>query len=177
MLREIRNAALVRGGRGRRWRLALGDTVLERPAWSTPAIRALGRAQLLEPVAIARDGRRCTWLFEDRFYAADDGLQACDVVALVRERERRARTRLERAHARLAQEDGEPASRRRRERIPRETRRAVFERDGGRCVECDASFDLQYDHVIPLSLGGASTVANLQLLCADCNQRKGDSLG
>jgi 5-methylcytosine-specific restriction endonuclease McrA len=53
----------------------------------------------------------------------------------------------------------------------------VFERDGGRCVECGSRFDLQYDHVIPVALGGASTVQNLQILCAPCNQTKGDSLG
>jgi HNH endonuclease len=28
------------------------------------------------------------------------------------------------------------------------------------------------DYVLPLALGGATTVANLQLLCADCNRRK-----
>jgi hypothetical protein len=47
-------------------------------------------------------------------------------------------------------------------------RRAVFERDGGKCVECGSTFDLQYDHVIPVALGGATTVENLQLLCGDC---------
>ena len=52
-------------------------------------------------------------------------------------------------------------------------RQAVFERDGGRCVDCGERFDLQYDHVIPIALGGASTAANLQLLCGDCNRRKG----
>jgi anti-anti-sigma factor len=37
-------------------------------------------------------------------------------------------------------------------------------------------FDLQYDHVIPVALGGATTTGNLQLLCADCNRKKGADL-
>jgi 5-methylcytosine-specific restriction endonuclease McrA len=61
----------------------------------------------------------------------------------------------------------------RRELIPREVRRAVFERDGGKCAQCGSNFDLQYDHVIPVALGGATTIGNLQLLCADCNREKG----
>jgi 5-methylcytosine-specific restriction endonuclease McrA len=64
----------------------------------------------------------------------------------------------------------------RREPIPREIRLAVWERDGGRCVECGSDFDLQYDHVIPFAMRGATTVENLQLLCASCNREKGGAL-
>lgn len=62
---------------------------------------------------------------------------------------------------------------RQRQPIPREVQREVFTRDSGRCVECQSNFQIQYDHVIPHSLGGADSPANLQLLCAPCNQRKG----
>jgi 5-methylcytosine-specific restriction endonuclease McrA len=55
-------------------------------------------------------------------------------------------------------------------------RRAVFERDGGHCLECASFFDLQYDHILPVARGGATTLQNLQLLCAECNRGKSDSI-
>jgi 5-methylcytosine-specific restriction endonuclease McrA len=64
----------------------------------------------------------------------------------------------------------------RRESIPREIRLAIFQRDDGKCVECGSTFDLQYDHIIPVALGGATSEQNLQLLCAGCNREKGASL-
>jgi 5-methylcytosine-specific restriction endonuclease McrA len=60
--------------------------------------------------------------------------------------------------------------------ISQEVKRAVWERCRGRCVECGSDALLEFDHVIPLALGGANTERNLQLLCADCNRAKGDGL-
>jgi 5-methylcytosine-specific restriction endonuclease McrA len=60
--------------------------------------------------------------------------------------------------------------------IPENVRREVWQRDGGRCVRCQATDYLEFDHIIPHSRGGASTVANVQLLCRRCNLLKKDRI-
>jgi HNH endonuclease len=57
--------------------------------------------------------------------------------------------------------------------IPQDVKSAVWQRDGGRCRQCGAQQYLEYDHIIPFSRGGASSVNNVQLLCRQCNQKKG----
>jgi DNA-directed RNA polymerase subunit RPC12/RpoP len=52
----------------------------------------------------------------------------------------------------------------------------VYRRDGGRCVKCGSRENLQFDHIIPVSLGGATSPQNLQLLCQQCNLAKGTSI-
>ncbi|MEN3284707.1 MAG: hypothetical protein V7607_5847 [Solirubrobacteraceae bacterium] len=174
MLREVKRAELFRRLTlfGWRYHLVLGGKPSE-TSWSSRRQGALVQAQRVEPTAVLSADGRTYWLFEDRVYWEDDGLAARDVLALVRDRQLRQQRRLERAHAAVA---ANAIGVVRRDVIPREVRRAVFERDGGRCVECGSNFEIQYDHVIPFSVGGASTVANLQILCADCNRRKGASV-
>jgi hypothetical protein len=175
MLREAKNATWSRHASLLGWRheLAVGRAPLP-ASWSTRTLRSLQDAQRTVPIPLVRDEGRTYWWFEDCLYWEDEELEATDVLALVRDRERRRQRRLERARVALAL-DAEPAGPR-RQPIAREVRLAVFERDGGRCVECASTFDLQYDHVIPVSMGGATTVENLQLLCAPCNQSKGGAL-
>ena len=56
--------------------------------------------------------------------------------------------------------------------IPEHVRHAVWRRDEGRCVQCGSQESLEFDHIIPVSRGGANTERNLQLLCEPCNRRK-----
>lgn len=46
----------------------------------------------------------------------------------------------------------------------------------GRCAECKAKIDMknqpEWDHVIPLALGGTDTLDNLQPLCRPCHRAK-----
>lgn len=49
---------------------------------------------------------------------------------------------------------------------------AILLRDGGRCRRCGSARDLEVDHIVPFSRGGASEEWNLQTLCRRCNRRK-----
>jgi hypothetical protein len=60
--------------------------------------------------------------------------------------------------------------------IPDDVRREVWDRDGGRCVRCEATDYLEFDHIIPHARGGANTVGNVQLLCRKCNNLKRDRI-
>ena len=53
------------------------------------------------------------------------------------------------------------------------TRKAVFARDGGRCVYCNAPAT-SLDHVIPKSRGGPHAWDNVVSACARCNHVKAD---
>ena len=68
--------------------------------------------------------------------------------------------------------------------IPEWAKRAVFFRDRGMCAQCQRDLSgivnlesvENFDHIIPLALGGLNDVTNLQLLCRECNAKKGGAM-
>jgi hypothetical protein len=57
--------------------------------------------------------------------------------------------------------------------IPQDVKIAVAVRDEGLCQHCGTfAGPMQYDHVIPYSMGGDNSVENIQLLCHRCNRAK-----
>ena len=66
-------------------------------------------------------------------------------------------------------------------RIPTATRDAVFARDKGRCTfigstgkRCDATHNLQIDHIVPYARGGTNRIDNLRLLCERHNKHEAE---
>ncbi|MCL2773745.1 MAG: HNH endonuclease [Oscillospiraceae bacterium] len=64
--------------------------------------------------------------------------------------------------------------------IPLSLRYQVLKRDNSKCVVCGRSVKdgviLHVDHIIPFSLGGLTTLDNLQTLCAECNIGKSNRI-
>ena len=61
--------------------------------------------------------------------------------------------------------------------IPAHVKRAVWQRDGGRCTfmsddghRCQAETDLEFDHITEVARGGEPTVDGMRLLCRAHNQ-------
>jgi 5-methylcytosine-specific restriction endonuclease McrA len=118
--------------------------------------------------------KRRWWLFQDEFYWEDETLEQREVLALILERESQRSRRVRRAVALMEQTELPADSR--RELIPAAVRVFVWNRDGGRCSRCGGQERLEFDHIIPVALGGSHTSRNLQLLCETCNRSKGASV-
>ena len=52
-------------------------------------------------------------------------------------------------------------------------KRRIRDRDKDACAYCGSKENPQVDHALPVKYGGKPTDNNLQVLCADCNRRKG----
>ena len=104
---------------------------------------------------------RSYWRFDGRWFWDNEGLTADQVHALVVTRDQRRQATINRAQTMVAMEEMPvvPAS---RGLIPEDMKQLVWNRDQGRCRQCGSNTELQFDHIIPWSLGGATSPENLQ---------------
>lgn len=71
----------------------------------------------------------------------------------------------------------EQMERRRRAPLSVLIQRAVYLRDCGECVYCFRKLgprEATYDHLVPVSVGGLTTMVNLAVACELCNTTRGD---
>jgi hypothetical protein len=118
-------------------------------------------------------GRRY-WIFQGAVYSTQAQLQPLEIKALVQESENKVKATVARAVAlaeqvRAIEQGG-------REPISDDVKIFVWQRDKGRCVKCGSNKNLEFDHIIPVKMGGSNTARNIQLLCEACNRAKGGSL-
>ena len=60
--------------------------------------------------------------------------------------------------------------------FPEDIKLAVWEQQGHRCKLCGNEFDYEFmegDHITPWREGGRTVIENCQMLCRECNRRKG----
>jgi 5-methylcytosine-specific restriction endonuclease McrA len=127
------------------------------------------------PVFYMRIGERNYWRFRGQWHTDNENLPPEQVHALLVTRAMRRQDQVNRAMTIASQ--GQLPTQGLRTPIPPDVRQLVWQRDGGRCVYCGSTNELQIDHAIPVSMGGSSAPENLQILCGPCNRRKGAGVG
>ncbi len=63
--------------------------------------------------------------------------------------------------------------------IPTKTMIRVARRDNNTCQICGKNlldYEIEFDHIIPVSKGGNSEESNLRITCFDCNRSKSDNV-
>ena len=127
------------------------------------------------PVCIGHDWKsqnKKYWLYVDKLYWENDNLEPQDIKLLLDEKIEKRNRKIEKLKLADTTSDNEV----KREPISDEVKMYVWKRDGGKCVNCGSNINLEFDHIIPVSMGGSNTARNIQLLCEECNRRKGGNL-
>lgn len=121
------------------------------------------------------EGRGILVKFQDDWFWADSDLGVADIDALLKARRMRKKQAVDRAKS-LAALKETPKGSTPRGAIPDDLKLLIWNRDGGSCVKCGSTNELQFDHIIPVALGGATSEQNRQVLCGPCNRTKGASI-
>ncbi len=143
--------------------------------WKQEEVDNFWDAATRYPAWIATTNGVRYWLFRGRIFSENEHLDQGEVYALLVSRDQYNQRKVDRAVAAVQQGSTRTAPNR-RQGIPDEVKQYVWQRDGGRCRNCWTDTELQFDHIIPVAMGGSSEPENLQLLCGPCNRAKGAGL-
>jgi hypothetical protein len=124
------------------------------------------------PVLVGKREGRSWWWYADRFWWDDDGLPARDVRIIVLDGDLRARQRAQDLADARAIVLGEERPAAAVEPASPLVRFAVWCRDRGRCVDCGTAENVVFDEILPPDAGGAKAVANVELRCGACCERR-----
>ncbi|MFJ6280295.1 HNH endonuclease [Arthrobacter subterraneus] len=155
--------------------LRIGNKVYLLGKWTKAEWRERQELQSERPMPLTTIAGRRYWKFRNKCYWENDGLSSDQIYALLVTREQRTQQQIERAQATVAM-GATPRTAAARRAIPDDVKQYVWMRDGGQCQSCGSTTELQYDHVIPLAMGGSSTEENLQILCGPCNRYKSSGI-
>ena len=149
-------------------------SIISPDIWSASRIETALRRYNDSPQKITQIGNLDYWVFEEKWYSSGRDLEADEVKALLKANQARVKQTIDRAKS-LASAKTSPIEAKRGQ-IPSDLRLLVWAKYEGSCADCGSSSELQFDHIIPVVLGGATSEENLQILCASCNRTKGASL-
>lgn len=171
-LRALRQAAATFGETAAPSRMIRLHSAQHHLECSERRFERLARRQFVLPVLVAKRNGRRWWWYSDRFWWDDSGLSAREVEALVVRADAARQVRAEEqaeARASILGEERQPVP---EANLSLVIRFAVRCRDRSRCVDCGASRDLDYDQIVPFSRGGWRWIANVELRCAPCRERR-----
>lgn len=120
--------------------------------------------RFLRPIPVHTSRGRTWWAVGNEFYWADASYRADTVEAVVDAMRWRRRARLDASYV-----DLEVPTEERRERILAGLRPNLSKHNGLVCIRCRGVIDLREEPVAPVWTDGGVKLADLQLLCSNCN--------
>lgn len=126
------------------------------------------------PILMMHSEEKKWYLFRGFYWFTDETYNSSDLEQLIIAEHKKRENKIKRA--RRGNSD-ELKDEKRSRKISDDTKDRVWNRDGGKCVNCGSKKNLEFDHIIPFSRGGANTYRNLQLLCEGCNRSKSNKIG
>ena len=126
-------------------------------------------------VMLLRTPKWAEWAYRGFVYVIEGNHSDDEARLLILEDFDRERQKFERLKAKFDDKHANEATYE-RPRIPENVRIEVWRRDGGKCARCGSRERLEYDHIVPISMGGSNTARNIELLCEKHNRSKSNNV-